>query len=103
MPVRCTCSRRSGIFNNTFTSAVTFTAASQPSRSCEGSVSAMPIACARLTASSSERPFHFGKDNIGGGVENAGEAAEFGCRKTKRKQREDGYAIHDRGFEEKLP
>jgi len=57
MPVRRTCSSRNGTFIKTIASAATFTAASQPSKSALGSLSATPIACARRTPSSKERPF----------------------------------------------
>jgi len=42
--------------------------------------------------------FHFGEDYVGGGIQDAGETAQFRCREPERKEREDGRSIHDRGF-----
>src|SRR5580704_18247170 len=46
--------------------------------------------------------FHFGKDDVGGGIQDAGETAQFRGWESEGKEREDRRAIHDRGLEQKL-
>lgn len=46
--------------------------------------------------------FDFGEDDVGGGVEDAGEAADFRGGEAERKHGEDGDAVHHRGFIEEF-
>src|SRR5882762_8266047 len=102
MPVRCTSSSFTGTPISTIASAATFTAASQPSRSAAGSVSATPMACARFTASSNERPFSI---SVRTTLVVELSTPENPCRtvgQAEWKHRKNRNAIHDRRFVKKL-